>query len=82
MFVCNRCYATGEKPHYLIFEDLVSQEFATIDKKVGLDYDHLILTVSTLAKWHATTAHLYAIVYVFRFFFCDPCALVMTHASQ
>lgn len=57
-----RCYATGEKLDYLIFEDLMSEGFETIDRKVGLDYDHLQLTASSLARWHATTAHLYAMV--------------------
>lgn len=58
-----RCLASGEKLNYLIFDDLVSQGFATIDKKGGLDYNHLKLTLTSLAKWHATTAYLYSKVF-------------------
>lgn len=53
-----RCFAAGEKLNYLIFEDLTSDGFETIDRAKGLDYTHLQLAVSSLAKWHATTAHL------------------------
>lgn len=60
--ISDRCYGSGEKPNHLIFEDLMSEGFKTIDRKRGLDYDHLQLTASSLAKWHATTAHLYSTV--------------------
>lgn len=55
---------TGEKLNYLIFEDLMGEGFETIDRRRGLDYDHLKLTMSSLAKWHAATAHLYLTVLI------------------
>lgn len=63
-FILGRCFATGENKNYLIFEDLMSEGFKTIDRKLGLDYDHLKLTASSLAKWHATTAHLFCTVFI------------------
>lgn len=42
----------------------MSEGFETVDRKRGLDYDHLQLTTSSLARWHAATAHLYLTVFM------------------
>lgn len=42
----------------LIFEDLRDEQFKAVNSAVGLDVDHLKLTLLTLAKWHAGTATL------------------------
>lgn len=40
----------------LVFEDLSESNFASVQKAEGMDMDHLKISLSTLAKWHATTA--------------------------
>lgn len=42
----------------LVLEDLRAQQFQLVNSSVGLDAEHLKLTLSTLAKWHAGTATL------------------------
>lgn len=42
----------------LVFEDLRVQQFKSVDKTLGLDMEHLKLSLLTLAKWHAGTATL------------------------
>lgn len=40
----------------LAFEDLSVDNFVSVHQAIGMDMDHLKLSLSTLAKWHATTA--------------------------
>lgn len=42
----------------LVFEDLRNDHFKIVNRMVGLDADHLKVTLLTLAKWHAGTATL------------------------
>lgn len=46
------------KPRYFVFEDLRHLEFANVDRRLGLNIQHLSLAAQKLAKWHASTAHL------------------------
>jgi len=58
-----RCYAQTLKPNkYLIFEDLTKDGYVNVDRKVGLDYQHLKMVLTKLAKWHAASAVLYETV--------------------
>lgn len=54
------CYATDKitRPRYLIFEDLKERGFVNVDRKIGLDFDHMTMVMQKLAKWHAATAYL------------------------
>lgn len=58
-----RCYATGEKSDYLVFDDLTSEGFKNSNRQLGLDERHLKLAIKTLSKWHAATAVLYTKVF-------------------
>lgn len=40
----------------LSFQDLGVDNFVSVHQASGMDMDHLKLSLSTLAKWHATTA--------------------------
>lgn len=42
----------------IVLEDLRVQQFQLVDSRAGLDAEHLKLTLSALAKWHAGTATL------------------------
>lgn len=42
----------------LVFEDLRKQKFKNFDRMQGLDSEHIKLSLSLLAKWHAGTATL------------------------
>lgn len=42
----------------LVFEDLRPQGFKGVDKSAGLNIEHMKMTFSNLAKWHAGTATL------------------------
>lgn len=42
----------------LVFEDLRDGQFNAVNSMIGLDAEHLKLTLLTLAKWHAGTATL------------------------
>lgn len=46
------------KKKMLVLEDLRAQQFKLVNSSVGLDSEHLKLTLLTLAKWHAGTATL------------------------
>lgn len=39
-----------------MFEDLKLSGFGMMNKFIGLDYDHLKMTLSKSAYWHAATA--------------------------
>lgn len=54
---------TDIEKRMLVFEDLRALQFKSEDKIRGLDINHLKLTLSTLAKWHAGTATLLLTVY-------------------
>lgn len=51
-----RCFLADIEKNMLVFEDLRNDQFKIVDRMVGLDADHLKLTLLTLAKWHAGTA--------------------------
>lgn len=51
-----RCFATQNQLSFMIFEDLIKKGYNKVDKKLGLNYDHLSICLSKLAKLHATTA--------------------------
>ncbi|KAJ6647542.1 Scavenger receptor class B member 1 [Pseudolycoriella hygida] len=51
-----KCYYTDLKRGVLVFEDLSDNNFESVSKSDGMDLDHLRLSLSTLAKWHAATA--------------------------
>lgn len=54
----SRCFLTGERSNYFVLEDLKDSSFCSANKMNGLDFDHMKLTVTCLAKWHATTKFL------------------------
>lgn len=41
-----------------MFEDLSLYGFKNVNKSVGLDYEHLKLTMTKIAYYHAATAYL------------------------
>lgn len=51
----------------LVLEDLRVQQFKIVNSMIGLDAEHLKLTLLTLAKWHAGTATLLLTVEIFEF---------------
>lgn len=53
-----RCFIIDMKKKMLVLEDLRAQQFKLVNSSVGLDSEHLKLTLLTLAKWHAGTATL------------------------
>lgn len=53
----------------LVFEDLRDDEFKAVKSMIGLDVEHLKITLSLLAKWHAGTATLLLTVWAEIFFF-------------
>lgn len=57
-----RCYGTGRRPDYLLFEDLNYSGFRNVDKSLGLDLKHMELLMSRLALWHAATAVIHIMV--------------------
>lgn len=58
-----RCYAVDENSFsYIIFEDISSYGFQNVDKKNGLDFDHMRIAFEKLAQWHAVTAQIIATV--------------------
>lgn len=54
------CMSETTNPKYFVFEDLKGLGFANVSRQIGLNFDHLSLTVSKLAVWHASTAVLLA----------------------
>ena len=50
--------AANQFPTYIIFEDVSDENFKNLDRKVGLNFQHLKLCLTTLAKWHASTAYI------------------------
>lgn len=48
----------SSRPRYLIFDDLKEKAFLNVDRRVGLDLDHMELVMNRLGKWHATTGYL------------------------
>lgn len=53
-----RCFMTDAKTKMLVLEDLRAKQFKIVNSALGLDAEHLKLTLSTLAKWHAGNATL------------------------
>lgn len=45
-------------PRYFAFEDLRHLAYVNVDRRLGLNPDHLKLAMVKIAKWHAATAHL------------------------
>lgn len=46
------------QPRYFVFEDLKHLHYRNVERRIGLDADHLKQSLLKLAKWHAATAHL------------------------
>ncbi|XP_037024113.1 uncharacterized protein LOC119066001 [Bradysia coprophila] len=51
-----KCFYTDAERGILAFEDLSVGNFVSVQPADGMDKEHLKLSLSTLAKWHATTA--------------------------
>jgi hypothetical protein len=45
--------------HFLVLEDLSAAGFRMLDRRQGLDLDHCLLVMRTLAKFHAASAVLH-----------------------
>jgi hypothetical protein len=54
-----RTYEISKTPAHFVFEDLSMRGYKMPDRKVGLDRQHLKMTLVKLAKWHAATAVLH-----------------------
>jgi hypothetical protein len=59
LYGCCRTYDISKTPGYFVFEDLALRGYKMPDRKLGLDRQHLQMTLAKLAKWHATTATLH-----------------------
>lgn len=62
-----RCYMTDTTEKMLVLEDLRANQFKIVNSMVGLDAEHLKLTLLTLARWHAGTATLLLTVEKYEF---------------
>lgn len=51
-------YVRMERPLCLIMEDLAPQGFRMADRQAGLDWDHCLLAIRGLAKFHASSVAL------------------------
>lgn len=40
----------------MVFEDLTTDGFATVNKAIGLDVERYRLVLQKMARWHAATA--------------------------
>lgn len=66
MFSCinsDRCYAVDESAFsYIIFEDISLYGFKNVDKRNGLDFEHMEMAFKKLAQWHAVSAQIISTV--------------------
>lgn len=51
-----RCYSSDTDIRFMLLENLQEKDYCCVDKRYGLDFDHLKLVLTSLAKWHATNA--------------------------